>query len=103
MWDFKTRILHARVGIFEELNIEAIDIKEGANLPGYIISNSVMGFAIVVFLGTIGFTFLLWPLFWMYLWSIRLLVFTILIPSIVMGVLEGWVQDYAYEQYYVKR
>ena len=103
VWDFKTKILEFRRGIFNEFHHDEVDIKEGANTPGYIISNAVGGFVVVVLVVTVLVTLLIWPLFWKFLWSIRILLLSIIIPTIVMTILEGWVQDYAYEQYYVKR
>jgi len=50
--------------------MEEVEVKDAANLPGFVISTSVGGFVIVVAFVTITFTFLAWPLFWLYLWSI---------------------------------
>lgn len=78
--DYKTRILQMRKGNYGDLNMEIVDIKEGANLPGYVISNSVGGFVFVVLITTCLVTILMWPMFWRYLWSIKLTVLTIYLP-----------------------
>ena len=70
MMDYKTRILQGRKGIYEGFNMEEVEVKDASNLPGFVISTSVGGFVIVVLFVTIIFTFLSWPLFWLYLWSI---------------------------------
>lgn len=71
--------------------MEEVEIKDAANFPGFIISTCVGGFVIVVLFVTIMFTFISWPLFWLYLWSIRLVLLSFLIPMYINTVIEGYV------------
>ena len=70
MMDFKTKVIQGRKGIYEGFHMEEVEVKDASNFPGFVISTSVGGFVIVVLFVTIMFTFISWPLFWLYLWSI---------------------------------
>ena len=101
--DFKTRILEARRGIFREFLMKKVEICDGPSLPGYIISSSIAGFAIVLGCMTLIFTLMIWPLFWYWIWSIKFFLMTIIIPALIAWAIDGWVQDYVYEKYYIKK
>lgn len=103
MMDYKTRVLQGRKGIYEGFHMEEVEVKDASNFPGFVISTSVGGFVIVVLFVTIMFTFISWPLFWLYLWSIWLVLLSFLIPEYINKVIEGYVQDYIYDDYYIKR
>ena len=83
--------------------MEEVEVKEGANFPGFMISCSVGGFVIVCASVTGLFTLLCWPMFWLYLWSIRTTILSVIIPNYINTVIEGYVQDYVYENLYCKR
>jgi hypothetical protein len=69
IFDYKTRIMEARRGIFRDTNMEEVEVMEGSNFPGYMISCSIAGFLITVICGTLAMTVLFWPLFWVFMWS----------------------------------
>ena len=69
IFDYKTKILEARRGIFKNFNVDVIAVMEGSNFPGFIISSSIAGFFITLACSTLALSFLFWPLFWLFLWS----------------------------------
>jgi len=71
--------------------MEEVEVKEGANFPGFMISCTVGGFVIVCASVTGLFTLLCWPMFWLYLWSIRTVILSIIIPNYLNTVIEGYV------------
>ena len=90
IFDYKTRILKARKGEFGNLDFDNLEIMAGSNFPGYTISTSIAGFVITLFCMTLILTLLFWPLFWYWLWTKRILILTIIIPTIVKSVIEAW-------------
>jgi hypothetical protein len=68
-----------------------------------VIANAVGGFLVILAFATATIALLLWPLFWRFLWDYRLLVVSVLIPQAIVQLIQGWFQDFAYDQYYVKR
>lgn len=62
--DYKTRILEARKGIFRDFHFDKIEIADAANFPGFLISNSIIGFIFIVFFVTVGISAFAYPLFW---------------------------------------
>ena len=102
LWDYKTRILEARRGIFRDFHFDKLEIVEGPQLPGFIIANSIAGFALTVFCCTIILTFIFWPLFWVWLWQIKFFLLSIIIPAIIKFCIEGWIESFVYERYYIK-
>jgi hypothetical protein len=100
--DYKTRIIEARKGIFRDFHLDKLEVVEGSTLPGYVISNSIAAFVIVVGFSTFILTFLFWPLFWLFLWKMKFLMLSIIVPGIIKMTIEGYVEDHIYEQYYVK-
>jgi len=103
MKDFKKRVIEARRGVFNGFTMSEVEVKEGANFPGFMISCSVGGFVIVCISVTFIFTLLCWPMFWLFLWSVRIVILSIVIPNYFNTVLEGYVQDYVYSELYCKR
>jgi len=86
--DFKNRVLYGRRGVYEGFNMEEVEVKDASNFPGFVISTSVGGFVIVVLFVTVMFTFISWPLFWLYLWSIKFVILSFLIPEYINKVIE---------------
>jgi hypothetical protein len=90
IFDYKTRIMEARRGIFRDTKMEEVEIMQGSSFPGYMISCSIAGFIITLLCGTIALTALFWSLFWVFLWSKKEMLITVIIPIIVKSVIEGW-------------
>ena len=102
IFNYKTRIMEARRGIFTGFNFDEVEVMEGSNFPGYVIASSIAGFVISLIGCTLILTLVFWPVFWLWLWSKRKLILTIVVPTIVKGIIEGWCQEFVYEQYYAK-
>lgn len=95
--DYKTRILLARKGEFPGFHMDKADVSEGIAFPGYMISSSIAGFVIVVGGCTLMLTFLLWPLFWVFLWESKFVILSIVIPALVKYFIEEWIVSKVYE------
>lgn len=100
--DFKTKILEARKGIFKDFDMEVVNIQDGASFPGFLISNSIAGFIIVVSLSTATLTLLLWPMFWRFMWSYKLVVFSVIFPVLIKHFANEYIISQVYSKHYVK-
>ena len=103
MRDFKKWVLEFRKGKFEDVNLQKVEVVNGLSFPGYLISNSIGCFILVTFSLTIFFTLIVWPMFWLVLWDFRFAILTVLVSSFLQKLIEGYVEDYAYDQFYCKR
>lgn len=68
LFDYKTQVLKFRKGDIGNFKYKNIEIKDGSNFPGYIISYAVAGFIIQVLFLTVILSILFQPLFWIWLW-----------------------------------
>ena len=95
-------MIEARRGIFRGTDLNDISINDGNSFPGYIISNSIIGFLIICILCTGILTVLIWPLFWRWLWDQKFVLLSILIPILITSIIEGYLIDYIYHDKYIK-
>jgi hypothetical protein len=100
--DYKEKIILGRQGKYPGFIMEEVEVKDSANFPGFVISTSVAGFVITVGVITIVFTLLTQVLFWLLLWEYRFTLLTVIIPAYATEVIQGYIQDYVYEEKYVK-
>ena len=80
--DYKRRVLHARIGIFE-FNRRKIEIQNCAKLPGGVISNSIFMFYFFIFVTTLIFSIIAWPVTWKILWYLKWSLLSILSGTIL--------------------
>jgi hypothetical protein len=77
-------------------------MKRAANFPGFIISNTITAFLIVLMFSTFVLSFLLWPLFWVWIWNTKVIIVSILLPTFIVELMDGYFQDRVYSKFYVK-
>jgi hypothetical protein len=102
LFDYRRRVLQARMGVFE-FRREKIPLKATAALPGAIISNSIFIFFVMIFACTIIFSILAWPLFWQILWRIKWSLVSILSGTIINFLIKFIINKLCYNFDSIKR
>ena len=91
--DYKTRILEARRGIFRDFHLDKLEVQLGASMPGFLISNSIMAYGLVVISVTLVITLLCYPLFWEIIWSLIFILVPIILSMVIKELLDGYITD----------
>lgn len=86
-YDFKRRVLLARQGVWDYPR-KRFSIVNSTSYVGSLISTFLLGYAAIVALLTIIFVPLCHPVTYRIIWANRVLILTILLPTVINGVLK---------------
>ena len=101
--DFKIKIIQARKGIFNEICIEEVEISNANKFPGFLIATQIIGFLITIVGCTLIFTVLFWGIFWAWIWTKRIYLLIIILPTMLDLFLEGWINEKVYDNHQIKK
>jgi hypothetical protein len=91
--DYKTRILEARRGVFWDFHLDKIEVSTGADMPGLLISNSIMSYFLVTGSVTLVIALICYPLFWAILWSFVFIFIPIFVSGAIDSFIDGYITD----------
>jgi hypothetical protein len=85
------------------MDLTKVDISDAASFPGFLISNSIACYGLVLISVTCLVTLITYPLFWAAIWSLIFYIIPVLVSMVISEFIDGYLTEFVYEKYLIKR